>query len=148
VIRQSVIALACRVNLEYHSTTMVSSLSEGASQAGDVRPGEALRTAELWCHSTLLHKSPDMHDVKYKLVKNTLPSHQVKHDDTRVPPSCRRAKKQAIGCHSGWLDLSLKRVLSVEFVELSPKFPGNCRNYTRRSERHSWALLKRSYQAA
>jgi hypothetical protein len=69
---------------------------------------------------TLLHKSPDMHYVKHKLVKNTLPSHLVKQTDTRVPPNCRRAEKQAISRHPGWLDLSLKRVLSVEFVELSP----------------------------
>jgi hypothetical protein len=88
-----------------------------------------------------------MHYVKHKLDKNTLPSHHVKHDDTRVPPNCRRAQKQAASRHPGWLDLSLKRVLSVEFVELSP-FPGNCLNYTRHSERHAWALLKRSYQAA
>jgi hypothetical protein len=69
---------------------------------------------------TLLHKRPDMHYVKHKLVKNTLPSHHVKHDDTRVPPNCRSAEKQAVSRHPGWLDLSLKRVLSVEFVELSP----------------------------
>jgi azurin len=55
---------------------------------------------------TLLHKSPDMHYVKHKLVKNTLPSHHVKHDDTRVSPNCRRAEKQAVSRHSGWLDLS------------------------------------------
>jgi hypothetical protein len=34
---------------------------------------------------TLLQKRPDMHYVKHKLVKNTRPSHHVKHDDTRVP---------------------------------------------------------------
>jgi hypothetical protein len=68
--------------------------------------------------------SPDMHCVKHKLVKNTLPSHHVKHDDTRVPPNCSRAGKQAVGRHPGWLDPSLKRVLSVEFVELiSPQIP-------------------------
>jgi hypothetical protein len=61
-----------------------------------------------------------MHYVKQKLVKNTLPSHHVKHDDTRVPPNFRRAEKQAVSRHPGWLDLSLQRVLSVEFVELSP----------------------------
>jgi hypothetical protein len=71
-------------------------------------------------NNALLHKSPDMHYVKHMLVKNTLPSHHLKHDDTRVPPSCRRAEKQAIGRHPGWLDLSLKRVLSVEFIELCP----------------------------
>jgi hypothetical protein len=71
--------------------------------------------------STLLHKIPDMHYIKHKPVKNTLPSHHVKHDDTRVPPNCRRAEKQALSRHPGWLNLSLKRVLlSVEFVELSP----------------------------
>jgi hypothetical protein len=68
----------------------------------------------------LIHKSPDMHYVKHKLVKNTLPSHHVRHDDTRVPPNCRRAEKQAVSRHPGWLDLSLKRVLSVKFVKLSP----------------------------
>jgi hypothetical protein len=70
--------------------------------------------------TTLLHKIPDMHYVEHKLVKSTLPSHHVKHDDTRVPPNCRRADKQALSRHLGWLYLSLKRVLSVEFVELSP----------------------------
>jgi hypothetical protein len=69
-------------------------------------------------HST---KSPDMHYVKHKLVKNTLPSHHVKHDDPRVPPNCRKSGKQAVCRHPRWLvDLNLKRVLSVEFVELSP----------------------------
>jgi hypothetical protein len=98
--------------------------------------------------NTLLHKSLDMHYVKHKLVKSTLPSHHVKHDDTQVPPNCRRAEKQAGNRHPGWLDLSLKRVLSVELVELKAhKLPGNCLNYTRHSERHAWALLKRSYQA-
>jgi hypothetical protein len=67
---------------------------------------------------TPLHTSPDMHDVKHKLVKNTLPSHHVKQDDTRVPPNCRRAEKQVVSRHPGWSDLSLKRVLSVEKVEL------------------------------
>jgi hypothetical protein len=61
-----------------------------------------------------------MHFVKHKLVKNTLPSHHVKHDDTQVPPICGKAEKQALSRHPGWLDLSLKRVLSVEVVELSP----------------------------
>jgi hypothetical protein len=65
-------------------------------------------------------KSGHAYYVEHKLVKNTLPSHHVKHDDTRVPLNCRRAEKQAISRHPGWLDLSLKRVLSVEFVELSP----------------------------
>jgi hypothetical protein len=69
---------------------------------------------------TFLHKSREMHYVKHKLVQNTLPSHHVKHDDTRVPPNCRRADKQAVSRHPGWLDLSLKRVLLVEFVKLSP----------------------------
>jgi hypothetical protein len=69
---------------------------------------------------TLLHKSLDMHYVEHKLVKNTLPSHHVKHDDTRVPPNCRKAGKQAVSRHPGWLDISLEQVLSVEFVELSP----------------------------
>jgi hypothetical protein len=55
---------------------------------------------------TLLHKSPDMHYAKHKLVKNTLPSYHVKHDDTRVPPNYRRAKKQAVSRHPGWLDRS------------------------------------------
>jgi hypothetical protein len=36
----------------------------------------------------------DMHYVKHKLVKNTLPSHHVKHDDTQAPPKCRRAGMQ------------------------------------------------------
>jgi hypothetical protein len=70
--------------------------------------------------TTLLHKSPEMHCVKHKLVKNTLPFHHVKHDDTRVPPNCKRAEKQAVSRPPGWLDFSLKRVLWVEFVELSP----------------------------
>jgi hypothetical protein len=56
---------------------------------------------------TLLHKSLDMHYVKPELVKNTLPSHHVKHDDTRVTPNCRRSEKQAVSHHPGWLDLSL-----------------------------------------
>jgi hypothetical protein len=30
------------------------------------------------------------------------------------------AENQAVSRHPGWLDLSLRRVLSVEFVELSP----------------------------
>jgi hypothetical protein len=70
--------------------------------------------------NTLLHISTDMHDVKHRLFKNTPPSHHVKHDDTRVPPNCRRAEKQGVSRHPGCFDLSLKRVLSVEFVELSP----------------------------
>jgi hypothetical protein len=44
----------------------------------------------------LLHSSPDMRYVKHKLVKNTLPSHHAKHDDTQVPLNCRRAGKQAM----------------------------------------------------
>jgi uncharacterized protein (UPF0147 family) len=60
-----------------------------------------------------------MHYVKHKLVKNTLSSHHVKHDDTRVPPNCRRAEKEAVSRHPESLHLSLKRALSVEFVELS-----------------------------
>jgi hypothetical protein len=71
-------------------------------------------------YDTLLRKSPDMHYVEHKLVKNSLPCHHVKHDDTEVPPKCRRAEKQALSRHPVWLDLSLKQVLSVEFVELSP----------------------------
>jgi hypothetical protein len=70
-------------------------------------------------YTLLLHKGPDMHCVKHKLVKNTLPSHHVKHDDARLPSNCRRAEKQVVSRHPGWLDLSLKPVLSVEFVELS-----------------------------
>jgi hypothetical protein len=66
--------------------------------------------------TTLLHKSPEMHYIKHKLVKTTLTPHHVNHDDTRVPPNCGRAEKQAVTRHPGWLDLSLK----VEFVELSP----------------------------
>jgi hypothetical protein len=67
-----------------------------------------------------------MHYVKHKQVKNMLPSHHVKHDDTRVPsPNSRRAKKQVVSRHQGWLDLTLKRVLSVEFVELGPSIPMN-----------------------
>jgi hypothetical protein len=92
---------------------------------------------------TLLHKSSDMYFVKHKLVKNSLPTHHAKHDETEVPPKCRRAGKQAVSRHLVWLNLSLKRVLPVEFVGLSPYF----RKYTRRVERHAWALLKRSYQA-
>jgi hypothetical protein len=72
---------------------------------------------------TLLHKSPDMHYAKHRLVKNTLPSHHVKQDDTPVPPNCRRAENQAVSRHSGWLNVNLKRVLSAEFVELSPSIP-------------------------
>jgi hypothetical protein len=68
----------------------------------------------------MFHTSPDIHYVKQKLVKSTLSSHHVKHDDTHVQLSCRRAEKQAVGRHSGWLDISLKWVLSVEFVELIP----------------------------
>jgi hypothetical protein len=74
--------------------------------------------ARFYC--TFIHKSPDMHYDKHQLVNNTLPSHHVKHDDARVPPNRRRAEKQAVSRHTGWLDLSLKRVLSVEFVVLSP----------------------------
>jgi hypothetical protein len=37
---------------------------------------------------TLLHKIPDMHYVKHKLVKNMRPSHNVKHNDTQVPHKC------------------------------------------------------------
>jgi hypothetical protein len=74
--------------------------------------------------TTLLHKSPNMDYVKHnKLVKNTLPSHHVKHDDAIIPSNCRRAEKQAVSRHPGWLELSLKRVLSVEFVGLSPGIP-------------------------
>jgi hypothetical protein len=58
-----------------------------------------------------------MHNDMHKLVKNTLPSH---HDDTHAPPNSRRAGKQAPKRHPVWLDTSLRRVLSVEFVELSP----------------------------
>jgi hypothetical protein len=64
-----------------------------------------------------------MHDVKHKLVKNTLPSHHVKHDDIRVAHNCRRTGKPSVSRHMGGLDLSLKRVLSVEFVELSALIP-------------------------
>jgi hypothetical protein len=65
-----------------------------------------------------------MHYVKPKLVKNTRPYHIVKHDDTKVPPKCRRAGKQVVSRNSAWLDFSLKRVLLMEFVELSPyRFP-------------------------
>jgi hypothetical protein len=71
----------------------------------------------------MLHKITDIHNVKYKLVNNTPPSHHVKHDDTQVPPKCRRAEKQAASRHPVWLDLSLKRLLSVEFVDLSPYIP-------------------------
>jgi hypothetical protein len=40
-------------------------------------------------------KSPDMHYYieHNKLVKNMLLSHHVKHNDTQVPPKCRRAEK-------------------------------------------------------
>jgi hypothetical protein len=72
---------------------------------------------------SILHSSTKVRTcnmLKHELVKNTLPSHHVKHDDTRVPLNCRRAEKQAVSRHHGRLDLSLKRVLSVEFVELSP----------------------------
>jgi hypothetical protein len=61
-----------------------------------------------------------MHYVKHKLVKNTLPTHHVKHDDTQLPRKFRRFGKQAVSRHSGWLDQSFKQVLSVEFVELRP----------------------------
>jgi hypothetical protein len=73
--------------------------------------------------STLIHRSPDMHFGKHKLVKNTLPTHHGKHDGTQVPPNCRRAGKQALSRHPGRLGLSLKRVLSVEFAELNPYTP-------------------------
>jgi hypothetical protein len=56
---------------------------------------------------TLLHKSPDIHYVEHKLVKNTLPSHHGKQDDTRVPPNFRRVEKQSVSRHPGWLDFSL-----------------------------------------
>jgi hypothetical protein len=65
-----------------------------------------------------------MHYVKHKLVKNTLPSHHAKHDDTQVQPNYRRAENQAVSRHPEWLDFSLKRVLSVELVELSAYIPG------------------------
>jgi hypothetical protein len=68
---------------------------------------------------TLLHKNPDRRNVKHKLVKSTLPSHHVKHDDPQVPPKYKRAGKEAANRHPVWLDVSLKRVLSVEFVKLS-----------------------------
>jgi hypothetical protein len=90
-----------------------------------------------------------MHYAKHKLVKSTLPSHHVRHHDTRVPPNCRRAGKQAASRHPEWLDISLKRVLlPVAVVAFNPQFPRNHLNSTRRSERHAWALLKRPYQAA
>jgi hypothetical protein len=79
-------------------------------------------------HNTLLYKSLDMRYVKHELVKNAPPSYHVKHDDTQVPPKCSRAGKQAVSHHSVWLDLSLKRVLSVEFVELAQNFPRNYRS--------------------
>jgi hypothetical protein len=56
-----------------------------------------------------LRKSPDMHHVKHKLIKNTRPSHHAKHDDTQVPPKCSRAGKQVISRHSQWLDLLMWR---------------------------------------
>jgi hypothetical protein len=94
---------------------------------GDSLPGILLMSVDKTVTSivvkqyiTLLNKIPDMHYVYHKLVKNTLPSHYVKHDDTRVPPNCRGAQKQTVSRHTGWLDLNLKRVLSVECVELSP----------------------------
>jgi hypothetical protein len=66
-----------------------------------------------------LHIIPDVHCVRHKLLQNTRPFHNVKHDDTQVPPKRSRDKKQPISCHSVWLDMmSLTRVLSVEFVEL------------------------------
>jgi hypothetical protein len=49
--------------------------------------------------STPLHKIPDINYVKHRLVKNTLPSHHVKHHDTRVQPKCRRAEQQAASRH-------------------------------------------------
>jgi hypothetical protein len=72
----------------------------------------------------LLHIIPDIDDVTHDLVKNTLPFHHVRHDDTRVPPNCGEAGRQTASRHPEWLDLSLKRVLSVEFVELSPLILG------------------------
>jgi len=59
-------------------------------------------------NNTLLHKSPDMHNVKHKLLKNRRPSHHVKHDETQVPPKRRRAGKQAPSRHPVRLNLSLK----------------------------------------
>jgi hypothetical protein len=61
-----------------------------------------------------------MYYVGYQLVKNTVPSHHVKHDDTQAPPKCRRVETQAASRHPRCLDMSLNRVLSVECVELSP----------------------------
>jgi hypothetical protein len=53
----------------------------------------------------------------------------------------RRTEKQAVSRHPVCLDLSLHRVLSVEFVKLSPYIP-------MKLFEHAWALLLRSYQAA
>jgi hypothetical protein len=74
----------------------------------------------LLLYYTPAYISPDINNIKHKLVKTTLPSHHVKHNDTQAPPNCKRAEKQAVSLHPGWLDLSLKRVLSVEIVDLSP----------------------------
>jgi hypothetical protein len=95
-----------------------------------------------------LHKSPDMQNVKHKPIKNTLPYHPVTHDDTRVPPKCRSGGKPTISRHPRWLVLNLKRVLSVERVQLRPEILEYWLNFTRRNERHVWAFTKRLYQLA
>jgi hypothetical protein len=73
-----------------------------AAYSRTLRSGTNVRIQHFVRRSTVLHKIPDMHYVKHKLVKSTLPSHHVKHDDTRVPPNCRRAEKQAVSRHPGW----------------------------------------------
>ena len=98
--------------------------------------------------SSSLHKSPDMQDVKHMPIKNTLPYHPVTHDDTRVPPKCRRGGKPSISRHPRWLVLNLKRVLSAELVELWPIILVYWLNCTRRNERHAWAFTKRLYRLA
>jgi hypothetical protein len=51
---------------------------------------------------TLLHKSPDTNNVMHRLVKNTVPYHHAKHDDTHVPPTCRRrGDKQVVAIRYG-----------------------------------------------
>jgi hypothetical protein len=85
--------------------------------AKDVEPHIGSDSSLMIC--TIFHKSlVIMHYGNRKQVKNTRPSHHDKHDDTHATPNnYSRAGKISFIRHSVWLDMSLKRALSVEFVE-------------------------------
>jgi hypothetical protein len=74
------LVVMCTINIPLRKASIHSGIVSGEFYRADFSKQ---------CPSTL-HKSSDMHYyVEHKLVKNTLPSHHVKHDDTMVPPKFR-----------------------------------------------------------